>query len=73
MLMPTEENHLEYWWLRDGLGECHVVQIWADKNTLFYHGGPAFFWAGDECEQPVNNPKITWLGRVEPPKSEEDA
>ncbi len=69
MLMPTEENDGEFWWLQEvQTGKCHVVQIWADEFAQKTHGSPVFFWAGNEVEEPVNRPDITWLGKVEPPK-----
>ena len=70
MPMPTEANDREFWWVKSSDG-LNVVQIYADSGTLNVWGEPTFFWCGNECEEKVSAQGLVWLGKVEPPKSEE--
>ena len=70
-LKPTAENHGEFWWVKDR-EKLEVVEIFAD-TWVRRQGRVAFFWAGNEVEGFVDkHPELVWLGRVEPPKVEED-
>jgi len=71
MQMPTEANDREFWWVKTKWG-LEVVQILADEMELERFGGPMFFWCGYEEEESVSQPGLVWLGKVEPPKEDDD-
>ena len=67
MLKPTEANDREFWWVKTKWG-LEVVLICADESEIRQFGEPMFFWCGNEVEEPVNQPELVWLGKVEPPE-----
>ena len=67
MQIPTRANDGEFWWVKVEW-ELEVVKICADDLELRQFGEPMFFWCGGEVEEPVSQPGLVWLGKVEPPK-----
>ena len=67
MPIPTEANDREFWWVKTEWG-LEVVQIVADDIELRQFGEPMFFLCGNEVEEPVSQPGLVWLGKVEPPE-----
>jgi len=67
MPTPTEANDREFWWVRAKQG-LEVVLVVADDTELSHFGEPMFFWCGNEVEEPVSQPELVWLGKVESPK-----
>ena len=67
MPMPTEANDREFWWIKTKWG-LEVVLVVADDTELMSFGEPMFFWCGNEVEEPVSQPGLVWLGKVEPPE-----
>ena len=63
MLKPTAKNDREFWWVKTKWG-LEVVQICADKSELDLFGEPMFFYCGNEVEEPVSQPELVWLGKV---------
>ena len=66
MPIPTEANDREFWWVRTKWG-LEVVLVVADDTEFSHFGEPMFFWCGNEVEEPVSQPGLVWLGKVEPP------
>ena len=67
MPMPTEANDREFWWVRTKQG-LEIVLVVADDTELRHFGEPMFLLCGNEVEEPVSQPGLVWLGKVEPPE-----